>query len=122
MPMDLIAFWVGLLDLLEGKVLHDASLALVLEFRRAVCDDDGHLSDNLNFLVDRNNLLNLFEHDLGHHFCYIDHMQDLFVLHDSNRFLVGNHDRHSDLLGHGNLLDDSLDGVLNLRRSAAATG
>jgi hypothetical protein len=120
--VDLVAFNVVLLDLLVGQVLHDLSLALVLEIRLAVSDNYGHLSDDLNLLVDGNNLLNLLKHDLGHHFCYINHMQDLFVHHDSNLFLIRNHNGHSDLFGHRNPLDHSLHGILNLGRRAAALG
>lgn len=120
--VDLISFNVGLLDLLVSKVLHDGLHAFVLEDHLAVSDNYGHLGDDLNLLVHGDDLLNLFEHDLGHHFCYIDHVQDLLVLHDGNLFLVRDHNRHSDLFGHGNLPDDSLERILDLRRSAAALG
>ena len=49
-------------------------------------------------------------------------MENVFVLHHLDLFVVGDHDGHSDLPGLGDSLGNYLDGVLNTGRSAAASG
>lgn len=122
MSMFFISFSVGLLDLLVGKVLHNGSLAIVLEDFLTIGDDYGDAGLYLNFLVDWNNLINGLKHDLGYHFCDVYHMHDLLVLHDSDLLLIRDHHWDFDLFSHRDLLHNSLESILDLRRSAAALG
>jgi len=122
MSVNNIALFVALLDFLEGKARNNRSSAIVLEDFLAVGDDHGDAGLYLNFLVDGNNLINGLKHDLGHHFGHINHMHDLLINHDSDLLLVRDHHWDFDLFGHRDLSHDSLESIIDLRRSAAALG